>query len=125
MAGGEHGTLNDQAIRSRLLHQARTPVGLGRHRGHRNRDAGLLDGRDPFADQVFPNRGLVDLLQQPVDAIARGFGNLAENAGGVEVAGLQPVEVDDGHPAQAAHFNRETDVDDAIHGGRQDRDGEP
>src|SRR5439155_474740 len=34
------------------------------------------------------------------------------------------VEVDDGHPAQAAHLNGETDVDDAVHGGRQDGDGE-
>ena len=74
---------------------------------------------------MFANRGLIDLLQQPVDAIARGFANLAEDAGGVDVAGLQPVEVDDGHPAQPADFNRETDVDDAIHGGREDGDGEP
>ena len=122
MSCREHGTLDHQAIGAGLLDQLCSAGGLCRHGRNANRDARPLDGGNALRDQRFANRRLVDLLQQRIDALARRLGNLLQDAGRIGVAGLEAIQVEDGHPAEPPHLDPETDVNHPVHGGREDGD---
>ncbi len=124
MPGGQHRPLDDEAIGAGLLDQAGPAAGMRRHARNADRNLGALDRRDPLADQLFADRGLVELLQQPIDPLARRLGDLLKHAGGVRVARLESIEVEHGHATETAHLDRKSHVHDPVHRRGENRDGE-
>ena len=124
MPRGQHRSLHHQAVSACLLHQAGALGGLGGNGRDADRYPSALDRRDSLTDQLLPNRSLVELLQQAVDAVPRRFGDFPKDARRVGITSLQPVEVEHSHPTQPPHLNRKADIDHAVHGRRQDRNRE-
>jgi hypothetical protein len=97
---GYHGSLDHQDVELGLEHQARVranPLRRERGRGHHPT---LLDLADPLPDQLLLDRLLVELLHPPGGLVVWERGDLLEDRVGVVVAGLEPLEVQHGEPAE-------------------------
>jgi len=81
--------------------------------GARNTAGGDL--LDALPDEPILHRRRVDLLQQGVDLLHGGLGDLREHLRRVFIPRLHAVEVEDRQAAELSHLRREVGVDDAIH----------
>ena len=74
-------------------------------------------------DQLVADRLLVGLGQDVGGRPAGlGGGNPLDDRRRVLVAGVQPLEVDEGDPAEPAESDREVGICDGVHGRGQERD---
>ena len=114
--GRHDGAADDHEVHARLDHGAPVPLGLGRTEAPGDDDAGGTDLGQPLGDELGPDRGAVDLLQD-----ARGLGrggptDELEGIGGILVAGPQPLQVQHTDPTQASHHDGRLGAHHRVHG---------
>ena len=83
-----------------------------------------MDGVEAGGDQVLADGLGVDLGQEVLDLGVGRRGDPREDGIGVVVAGLDALEIEDREAAEARQLPGHPRVDDGIHGGGEDRDGE-
>ena len=124
MADGRDGALHDENIRARFLRDfSEFRRALWDRADGRGR-AVVLHLADAGRDQIFLDRFLINFLKQAGDFRLVGFDNFLENFLRIFVARLHAFEVQHGEPAEFAHGDGETHVDDAVHGAGQNRNFE-
>ena len=119
--GRYEGAADDHEVHARLDHGAPVTLRLGGAESPGDDDAGGTDLGEPLGDELGPDRGAVDLLQdaggpgriRPADAL--------ERLGGVLVAGPQPLQVQHADPAQTSHQDGGLGAHHRVHGGGHDR----
>src|SRR5665213_1129369 len=124
VARGEDCALHHEHVSTCLLHDGRAPLRTRRRGGDGAGAAGRLDLLDAQADEAVLHGSCVDLLEEHVDVLRRRLGDVVKDVAGILVARLHAVEVEHGETAEASHLLGEADIDDAVHGRRQERDRE-
>src|SRR5699024_4942455 len=122
--GGDGGAADEEQVHAGVHHGP--PVLLGALRGQRagGGDPGVAQLLEPVADQLGPDRLLVDGAHHVHDVLVRGLGDARELGGGVLVAGPQPFEVEHAEPAEPAERDRRLGRHQRVHRGGEDRDVE-
>src|SRR2546425_6504929 len=125
MARREHGALDDEHVRARLLGLLGALLGVGRHGRNRAVDARCLDRLDSIRDELRLNGFAIHLFEDRVDgSLVRG-GYAIDDRLRICISRVDPVEVEHSHTAELAHRDGEVDVDHSVHRRAPDRDVQP
>src|SRR2546425_11166569 len=103
MARREHGPLDDEHVRARLLGLLGALLGVGRHGRSRAVDARCLDRLDSIRDELRLNGFAIHLFEDRVDgSLVRG-GYAIDDRLRICISRVDPVEVEHSHTAELAH----------------------
>src|SRR5581483_496751 len=116
------GRLHDEDVDAGIARDGRELLRVHRRAGYGGDAAALLDLAHALADELGLHRRGVDLLHQGSDFALWGGGDLGEDGGGVVVAGLHALEVEDGEAAELREADGHIDIDHAVHGGGDERE---
>ena len=114
--GRHEGTANDHEVHARLEDSAPVPLGLGGTETPGDDDPGGADLGQPLSDELGPDRGPVDLLQDAGGLGRGGSADALEGIGGILVASPQPFQVQHADPTQASHHDRRLGAHHRVHG---------
>ena len=86
--------------------------------------AAVLDAGNAGGDGLVVDGRGVDFLEEGGDLVVGGVGDLLEDGVGVFVAAVNALDVEHAEAAKFVHFDGHRGVDDAVHGGGDEGDGE-
>ncbi len=124
VAGAADLALDEEQVGAVLGAERPERASRARGRGDRRLRARGVDLVESPGDEVLAHRLQVGLGEEGLDVGIRRRGDLAEQLVRVVVAGLDALEIEDRETAESPELPGEPGIDDGVHGGREDRDGE-
>src|SRR5215467_350061 len=116
-----NGALHDENICASVLRDPAKFRGALRNRTDRGYNTRIFNLTNTRGNEIVLDRFLVDALEQRRNLGLARFDDFLQNFLRVLVARLHSLKVQNGEPAESIHCDRETHIDNAIHGAGEDR----